>query len=285
MATAASKSGTNDDNVIFEAGKSEVERLNMQHEMIRDSMTQLILAPIDMSKPGLRILDQATGGGAWLRDVRSTATAQHTYVGTDIEDSYFPSNPPADTSYHHQSMTATWPEDWNGTFDLVHSRFALPGSGTNSIKETVDRLIALVKPGGYIQLVEMEFGHWEGGPALQVFHDGARELFKTVTAGNGVELRKDTSAWLREAGLEAIEFKVMAILIGVKAKSDKIKETSTVSMVTTATGIKETTKKMPPISLSREQLDAMPGNLEKELREQGGEFKLFAIWARKPPTA
>lgn len=63
MATAVSKSGTNDDNVIFGAGQSEVERLDMQHKVIADHMTQLILAPIDLSKPGLRILDQATGGG------------------------------------------------------------------------------------------------------------------------------------------------------------------------------------------------------------------------------
>jgi hypothetical protein len=63
MATSLSKSGTNDDNVIFETGTSEVERLNRQHEMIAAAMDPLILAPINLSKPGLRILDQATGAG------------------------------------------------------------------------------------------------------------------------------------------------------------------------------------------------------------------------------
>ena len=56
-------SGANDDNVIFDAGKSELDRLRLQHVMIKDHMRDLIIAPIDLSKRGLRILDQATADG------------------------------------------------------------------------------------------------------------------------------------------------------------------------------------------------------------------------------
>jgi len=63
--TSASKSGTNDDNVIFGANQSEVERLDMQHAVVYDSMPQLVCAPLDLSKGGLRILDQATGSGEY----------------------------------------------------------------------------------------------------------------------------------------------------------------------------------------------------------------------------
>ncbi|KAI9646604.1 hypothetical protein NHQ30_004599 [Ciborinia camelliae] len=68
----------------------------------------LIKAPIDPSKPGFKILDQATANGEhstpvihepskqnlihipglWLKDVASIASAQHEYVGTHIVDSY-----------------------------------------------------------------------------------------------------------------------------------------------------------------------------------------------------
>ena len=59
----ASTTGNNDDNVIFGANKSEMERLDMQHKVILASKPDLIQAPIDFSKPGLKILDQATGSG------------------------------------------------------------------------------------------------------------------------------------------------------------------------------------------------------------------------------
>jgi hypothetical protein len=62
-ATAASKTGANDDNVIFESGEDEVQRLDIQHKVFYDAMPQQILVPLDFSKSGLRILDQATGSG------------------------------------------------------------------------------------------------------------------------------------------------------------------------------------------------------------------------------
>ena len=61
--TAASKTGTNDDNVLFGENQTEAQRLDMQHKVIYDSMPQLVTAPIDLSKGGFKILDQATGSG------------------------------------------------------------------------------------------------------------------------------------------------------------------------------------------------------------------------------
>jgi hypothetical protein len=56
-------SGTNDDNILFEPGQSETARLALQHEIIKYGMKSLIKAPIDLSKPGLKTLDQATADG------------------------------------------------------------------------------------------------------------------------------------------------------------------------------------------------------------------------------
>ncbi len=64
-ATSISKSGTNDDNVIFNSGESEVERLDFQHQVIYDANPQLVWAPIDLTKGGHKILDQATGSGTY----------------------------------------------------------------------------------------------------------------------------------------------------------------------------------------------------------------------------
>lgn len=50
---------------LLQESLSEPARLRMQHEVIKDAMGgRLILAPVDMSRPGLRILDSATTDGS-----------------------------------------------------------------------------------------------------------------------------------------------------------------------------------------------------------------------------
>jgi hypothetical protein len=62
--TSISRTGLNDDNVIFAANESEVGRLDKQHRVVYAAMPQLVLAPIELNKGGFRVLDQATGSGA-----------------------------------------------------------------------------------------------------------------------------------------------------------------------------------------------------------------------------
>ncbi len=48
------------DEYIMAADPNELNRLTDQHQLIKDHMGTLVLAPADLSKPNLRILDSAT---------------------------------------------------------------------------------------------------------------------------------------------------------------------------------------------------------------------------------
>lgn len=223
-----------------------------------------------------------TTEGIWIRDVRQSAgKASNTWVGTDIEDSYFPSEPPLDTSYHHQSMTEPWPVDWQETFDLVHSRMALPGVGLNPLEEVVQNLVGLVRPGGWIQLVEMEWQGWKGGPAMQLFQKAMKQLVTMVTNGQGVDMRMRLTAMFEKAGLTNIEHQIITVPLGARAKKE-VQELSLQSMFATASFATNTLKKLPPIEITGKELESLPARLVEELRETGGEYKLFALWAQKP---
>ena len=62
--TAATESKIDTSRYFLGENPSEVERLSYQHAVIKDHMKgQLVLAPIDLSVPGLQILDSATADG------------------------------------------------------------------------------------------------------------------------------------------------------------------------------------------------------------------------------
>jgi hypothetical protein len=219
--------------------------------------------------------------GIWIRDARAAAGADNEWVGTDIESQWFPTIAPLDTTYKRQSMTEPWPQEWNEYFDLVHSRMALPGVGVTSLESAVKNLIALVKPGGWIQLVEMEWNDWKMGPEGTIFRNAVRDLFSIVSAGQGVDLREKLIPMFKEAGLENIDYRIIVTPFGARA-SDKIRPTSEASLFATSMGVSMTTKMLPPISVSREKLDAMPQKVLEEAKKEGLEVQHFVLWAQKP---
>jgi tRNA1(Val) A37 N6-methylase TrmN6 len=54
----------NEEQYIRGASDDEIQRLTDQHVMLKSGMGgTLVVAPIDLSRPGLRILDSGTGNG------------------------------------------------------------------------------------------------------------------------------------------------------------------------------------------------------------------------------
>lgn len=181
-------------------------------------------------------------------------------------------------------MTEPWPITWQGAFDLVHSRMALPGIGLFPIEDVVKNLVALVKSGGWIQLVEMHWDGWNGGAKLRLFHDAMKQLVAMVTNGQGVDMESRLTAMLKDAGMTNLQHKIVSVPLRVKAKGE-VQDLSLQSMFATASFARDTLKKLPPISIAGEYLDSMPDALVEELKEGGGVYKLFAVWAQKPLVA
>jgi hypothetical protein len=55
---------TNQNEYVLES-EEEISRLSNQHDVIKDEMGSLVLAPLDLSKP-LRILDSGTADGGCI---------------------------------------------------------------------------------------------------------------------------------------------------------------------------------------------------------------------------
>lgn len=265
-------------------GDDEVERLQNQHHVIKDAMGgKLIMAPVDLSASSLRILDSGTSDGTWIQDVAATspATVKHEIVGTDINLEIFPQDPPAGTTYQIQDINEPWPEEWKGTFDLVHQRLVVAGGGSKQ-REAIQALAALVKPGGWIQLIEATNKFPDSnGPAM-------KDLVVTMHAmmtflGANLQVADKMGDWLEEAGFVDVQSCVIQTKLGATNPDATLAKRGVFSTATVAQSLATFGKSLPPgtLSLSPERLDALSSDVREELIARGAIFPMRVVWARK----
>lgn len=131
----------------------ESARLFTQLHLIAAALGGHVLAPLDLAKPNLRILDVGTGSGKWLSLVKDQmpqpARDTATLVGTDIAP-----YPDSDIEVKMHNFKTPFPAEWEESFDLVQMRSCLMMSPGDEAAELVGRLVKLVKRGGWLQLVD-----------------------------------------------------------------------------------------------------------------------------------
>lgn len=169
--------------------------------------------------------------GTWIRDLAaSTAPIEHQFVGTDIDASNFPANPHGQTNfpanpphgqtYFAQDINKPWPEEWKETFDFVHQRLALVGSGP-AAQQAIGNLAALVKPGGWIQLIEATNDlPEETGPAMRNFVTIMKGVFSMF--GASLSLGNDLPALVKTAGFENVQDRIAMLKLGAKNPKPRI---------------------------------------------------------------
>jgi hypothetical protein len=210
--------------------QSEKARLTDQHDVFIDAMNgKAILAPVDLTQPGLLVLDSGTADGRWLLHVSSMSPAPHTYVGTDIDEALYPNPAPEGMQFQNQSIREPFPSKWQGTFDLVHQRLVMAAAPPATVVSVVERLVGLLKPGGWLQLVEVDTDSVdENGPELKRFLSYAQQM--SVIGGMGPNLAKELAATMREAGLQNVEEQSIDVMHGFRNKNEDLKTKSVNSL-------------------------------------------------------
>ncbi|ORX94826.1 hypothetical protein BCR34DRAFT_498959 [Clohesyomyces aquaticus] len=263
----------------------EVARFSYQHDVIKNAMGGLVEAPLDLHSKSLRILDSATHDGTWVRDLAiSTACMHHELVGTDIDPSHFPDHPPAGMTFRVQDFTKPWPVEWRQSFDLVHQRLSL-GNGGTILRQVVWNLCSLVKPGGWIQLIECSHKlPEENGPAMR----GFVTVLEGVQASIGVDIEFDEkiAGWLKEAGFGDIEERLVEVKLGASNPNPQLAELGILSTISAARALANYGQTLPvgAIPLSMEKIASLPTDIHAELTEIGGVHSIRVLWGRKPPA-
>jgi SAM-dependent methyltransferase len=235
--------------------------------------------------------------GLWLRDLASSLSPIHKYTGTDIDASSFPNAPPQNFSYHVQDTGKTWPTAWSGAFDFVHQRLGL--ATLPNPEETIKNLAALVKPGGWIEFVELSNREAaDAGPMSKLALRLMQDIFGAMGSNYFANIAK-IPQWLKESAFEHVEEKIFEVKFGAQQLDRNLADKSVVSDTLMLRQLCEVAKcelcnvssfwvlttlpAFPPgiISLSREQLIQLAIEGPKETERVGKVWYMHAVWGKK----
>ncbi|EIW74863.1 S-adenosyl-L-methionine-dependent methyltransferase [Coniophora puteana RWD-64-598 SS2] len=134
--------------------RPECDRLNTQHELLKDAFGRIIFPPIHF-RDGDRILDCGTASGIWIHDAAQTLPPTVHFEGIDIQSALFPASPPPNMHFSVQSILDL-PPSWSSSFTLVNQRLLGGAFTLDNWTQSIKEAHRVLKPGGYVQMLEFD---------------------------------------------------------------------------------------------------------------------------------
>lgn len=210
----------------------------------------------------------------------------------DIGSALFPpkTGPSASLDLREFDIRSAVPPDpsWTGSFDLVHQRLLIWGLQTPDWPTVLRNHAALLKPGGWIQLVE---GQWVDRdqpfdpakyPSLAKM--SAMQKWSTANFGMDVYVVYRLEDLLKEAGFQHVEKTQFDLGYGALARDDDWKQTSADMWIDTFRGLgtKLPEGGIPGVARDAEEFNAFLEQLHAEVLEYGYQPKLNFVIGQKP---
>ncbi|ORX78001.1 S-adenosyl-L-methionine-dependent methyltransferase, partial [Basidiobolus meristosporus CBS 931.73] len=140
---------------------AELSRLNIQHYIFRYVRKGNYGAPI--SKDVKRILDVGCGTGIWAKDM-SLLFPDTMFDGIDVNGGIDPENDFPNFTFTQGDILKGLPYKDN-TFDFVYQRLLVAGMPATAWPKLCAELIRVVKPGGWIEIIDTDIYFRDYGPA------------------------------------------------------------------------------------------------------------------------
>lgn len=191
----------------------------------------MVRLPID-NHPGFMAMITDVFVGRWIVDLQKEASpVEHDYIGTDVVESLYPKPPPKRTHFQDQSIKEPFPSEWQGTFDVIHQRLVMAAAAPEQTPGfVVKNLAGLLKPGGWLQLVEVITTPVPENPVSQnQYIDMLDSLYKNLYAGTKYaksNLMADLPQEMENSGLRNVQKAEVLIKYGAAATDPSIREKS-----------------------------------------------------------
>ncbi|KAI1809975.1 UMTA methyltransferase family protein [Poronia punctata] len=146
------------DSYVFTRDILDNARLNLMHYLWTRSSGFVIHPKIPVDKPDLHVADVGAGTGAFLCDISETLPKSAKLYGLDISLDALPPQGflPSNVTLRTWDVRTPVPEDLVGLFDIVHIRFFIFVLLRDEVPGVMEKLVKLLKPGGYLQWVDSD---------------------------------------------------------------------------------------------------------------------------------
>ncbi|CAG8777686.1 14848_t:CDS:2, partial [Acaulospora morrowiae] len=154
---------------------SEIDKLHLQHYIIRYALNSYFMAPIDMSKIE-RVCDVGCGSGIWSME-NAAMFPGTSFVGIDVRTMSPEEVRPSNWEFRYCNIFEglNFPRNH---FDYIYQRSMLSSIPEKKWNYVIKELIRCTKPGGYIELTEMQIGLHNQGPYLKKLHHHVNKAFE-----------------------------------------------------------------------------------------------------------
>lgn len=208
---------------------SDIGRLTIFHLGFKQATSgTLIFPPLDFSTAPRSVLDLGTADGLWMRDVNSSLPSPphgaHTFVGTDINESFFPPTTGPEIRYVKRDIRDPPLPDWHKSFDLINMRMILIAAGSGSAQRAVvHEHIALLKPGGWIQIGDCDRVCPTEVTENPCYHD-MFACIRAVCQDSGADPLEapKMKRWLEDAGLEEVQEVTAMRAVGKRNEDEEL---------------------------------------------------------------
>lgn len=205
----AIESDTTSENVryLLPRHPGEIDRLDIQHYALRETMGANFLAPVDSPQ---WLLDVGCGTGQWGFEA-CVQFPDAMVIGLDLVAGK--PNRPSRYRWVKANLLQGLPFV-HDQFDFVHQRLLVTGVPVASWPSVVAEFVRVTRPGGWVELVEPPLALEQAGPAT--------ERLLALTTGISASLGLDTTRvvfdslddYLRQAGLVGVERRQLSMPIG-----------------------------------------------------------------------
>ncbi|RAL06092.1 class I SAM-dependent methyltransferase [Aspergillus ibericus CBS 121593] len=271
----------------------ELERLQMQHHFMLSATEGLLLTTPVEPNSHLRVLDAGAADGTWLRSLAELYPDQKGSLhGVDLGAALFPPPSADGPILHLQKMDIREPApehlQWGESFDIIHQRLLIWGLKSHEWPQSLTNLLSLLRPGGWLQLVECQWVDRDEpvdpikSPKLAKMSE--MQKWSTAAFGMNIYIAYELKKLLQDLGFQNITKTSLTLGYGSKAREEHWKVPSAHMWVS---GFRSLGHKMPPegipgVAKTPAEFDAFLNDLRDEVLEHGYAPRLNIITGQKP---
>ncbi|HZV48340.1 MAG TPA: class I SAM-dependent methyltransferase, partial [Candidatus Dormibacteraeota bacterium] len=192
---------------LFPRHPDEVDRLDLQHFALRETLGANFLAPVESP---VRVLDVGTGTGQWGIEV-CWEHPEALVVGFDLVAGR--AEHPSGYRHVRGNLLQGLPFR-EGSFDFVHQRLLTWGVPVAAWPGVVAELVRVTRPGGWVELAEVTRPQ-QTGPATQAFFDLIHQHLAVPLDLDVTDIVfRSLDEYLRRAGLEEVARREVVLPVG-----------------------------------------------------------------------